>query len=208
MPGLDPVVTPEIFAQSLIEDYGIGHSYHTTITKSIQEQLSDYKAHSATLSESLETGWESVGGGKMSGILKDDEAHFWEVWRKHLTSCARRLPLSKVERETPSGRAKKRRKVMKGIHGGVAEGFIPIDVHEIEFDEDKTREEMRILIRVCSSLWQFPISPEKIVSLTSQLMSSNWTISSNGTLQILRLPQKSSPRFTEMTWGSLGNSSQ
>lgn len=29
-----------------------------------------------------------------------------------------------------------------------SETFSPLDVHEIEFDEDKTREEMRILIRV------------------------------------------------------------
>ena len=42
-------MTPEAFAQSVIDDYGLSSSYHSIITKSIQEQLSDFKAHSALL---------------------------------------------------------------------------------------------------------------------------------------------------------------
>ncbi|EIW79898.1 hypothetical protein CONPUDRAFT_43119, partial [Coniophora puteana RWD-64-598 SS2] len=45
----DPVITPEHFAQTVVEDYALAQSYHGLITKSIQEQLSDYKAHTATL---------------------------------------------------------------------------------------------------------------------------------------------------------------
>ncbi|KAI6038612.1 SNF5-domain-containing protein [Pisolithus marmoratus] len=41
----DPVITPEMFAQTLVEDYSLLPSYHGTIVKSIQEQLSDFKAH-------------------------------------------------------------------------------------------------------------------------------------------------------------------
>ncbi|KAH8103647.1 hypothetical protein DFH11DRAFT_1520957, partial [Phellopilus nigrolimitatus] len=35
----DPFITPEVFALSVIDDYGLSSSYHATITKSKQEQL-------------------------------------------------------------------------------------------------------------------------------------------------------------------------
>ncbi|KIJ63657.1 hypothetical protein HYDPIDRAFT_29449 [Hydnomerulius pinastri MD-312] len=50
----DSVITPELFAQTLVEDYALAPSYHGVITKSIQEQLSDFKAHAA----SLEVEWK------------------------------------------------------------------------------------------------------------------------------------------------------
>lgn len=43
----DPVITPEHFAQTLVEDYALPQSYHGVITRAIQEQLSDFKAHIA-----------------------------------------------------------------------------------------------------------------------------------------------------------------
>lgn len=42
---IDPVITPEIFAQSLVEDYNLAPSYHGVIVRSIQDQLSDFQAH-------------------------------------------------------------------------------------------------------------------------------------------------------------------
>lgn len=47
----DPIVTPEVFAQLIIDAYGLPSSYHMTIAKSIEEQLSDHKLHSATLGD-------------------------------------------------------------------------------------------------------------------------------------------------------------
>jgi SWI/SNF-related matrix-associated actin-dependent regulator of chromatin subfamily B protein 1 len=38
-----------MFAQTLVEDYALASSYHSVITKSIQEQLSDFKAHVASV---------------------------------------------------------------------------------------------------------------------------------------------------------------
>lgn len=49
----DPIITPEMFAQTLVEDYSLAPMYHSVITKSIQEQLSDFKAHVAT----IDTDW-------------------------------------------------------------------------------------------------------------------------------------------------------
>lgn len=42
-----------MFAQTLVEDYALAPMYHSVITKSIQEQLSDFKAHVA----SIDTDW-------------------------------------------------------------------------------------------------------------------------------------------------------
>jgi hypothetical protein len=39
-------VTPENFAQTVVEDYNLSSNYHAVITKSIQDQLSDFRAHS------------------------------------------------------------------------------------------------------------------------------------------------------------------
>ena len=63
----------------------------------------------------------------------------------------KKLP-SYHKQNTSTGRAKKRRKVTKDPVSD-SETFSPLDVHEIEFDEDKTREEMRILIRVSPVLY-------------------------------------------------------
>lgn len=52
--AIDPVITPEMFAQTLVEDYALPPTYHSMISKSIQEQLSDFKAHIA----SIDTDWK------------------------------------------------------------------------------------------------------------------------------------------------------
>jgi SWI/SNF-related matrix-associated actin-dependent regulator of chromatin subfamily B protein 1 len=81
----DPVVQPEHFAQSLIEDYQLPISYRSTITKSIEDQLADYKTHS--LLYDTDTG-EPVNpnevGPQLHGSLEDKDAQWWESWRKQL----------------------------------------------------------------------------------------------------------------------------
>lgn len=42
---VDPIITPELFAQTIVEDYNLAANYHGLITKAIQDQLSDFKAH-------------------------------------------------------------------------------------------------------------------------------------------------------------------
>ncbi|PPQ68608.1 hypothetical protein CVT24_005426 [Panaeolus cyanescens] len=75
----DPVVTPEIFAQSVVDDYGLAASYHSTIVKSIQEQLSDYKTHSGIYDVDHDL---QETGGVIRGKLGEEEATWWEAWRK------------------------------------------------------------------------------------------------------------------------------
>lgn len=69
----DPVITPEHFAQTLIEDYALPQSYQGVITRAIQEQLSDFKAHIA----SMDGDWKPPSSAKemamMDGYKADEE---------------------------------------------------------------------------------------------------------------------------------------
>lgn len=150
----DPIVTPEAFAQSVVDDYGLPSSYHSVITKAIQEQLSDHKAHSALLAE-LETGvvsTESSGadGPLLRGQLEDEELQWWQSWRKRLRNkdgYVRTRSLLKSLPEPTSSRSRKRRKATEESPR-IADRDAPMDVEMFEFDEDKMHEEMRILIKV------------------------------------------------------------
>jgi SWI/SNF-related matrix-associated actin-dependent regulator of chromatin subfamily B member 1 len=146
---LDPIITPEIFAQSIVDDYSLAPNYHAVITKTIQDQLSDYKAHSATFGEE---GFDDV---MLKGQLEDDEAGWWDAWKAHLRSEA----LLKPWESRTSGQARKRRKIVKDEVGKSAQGVPPaatfeayMSVDEFEEDESKMLEEMRILIKVCISV--------------------------------------------------------
>ncbi|KAJ3500886.1 hypothetical protein NMY22_g19112 [Coprinellus aureogranulatus] len=66
----DPLITPDVFAQSVVEDYGLPAAYHSVIVKSIQEQLSDFKAHSWTFDDPLALGHHQPFG-LTSSISKD-----------------------------------------------------------------------------------------------------------------------------------------
>ncbi|KAI0672423.1 hypothetical protein C8Q78DRAFT_749222 [Trametes maxima] len=143
----DPIVTPEVFAQSVVDDYGLAPSYHAVITKSIQEQLSDYKAHSATFGEDGVMIDEE--DELLQGKIADDEAFWWEAWRKRVRSKA----LYKVA-APPDTRSRKRRKVVKDENadrvdalGGLS-GDAPMTVDDFEEDENLMHEEMRILVKV------------------------------------------------------------
>jgi SWI/SNF-related matrix-associated actin-dependent regulator of chromatin subfamily B protein 1 len=129
---VDPVVTPENFAQSLIDDYHLPLNYHSVITKSIQDQLSDFKAHLSNPDDPDDT--------VCNGELDDDDATWWESWRKRLRTEDGFVKL----RKRAEGRSRKRRKV--SVKEEVKE--VSLGVDEIEVDEQKAQEDMRILIRV------------------------------------------------------------
>ena len=144
---LDPIITPEIFAQSVVDDYQLAPSYHAIITKSIQEQLSDYKAHSATFGEDgvMIDETEDILQGKFS----EEETAWWEAWRKRVRSKAMyKLP------NPPDPRTRKRRKVVKDetVEQPNAlvppSGDVPMTVDDFEEDENLMHEEMRILVKV------------------------------------------------------------
>jgi SWI/SNF-related matrix-associated actin-dependent regulator of chromatin subfamily B protein 1 len=91
---VDPVVTPEIFAQSLVDDYNLSSNYHNVITKSIQEQLADFQGQAFTpnglsaFDDRNEAHEEKRG--TLHGALDETEAQWWAKWRRKVKKEARR----------------------------------------------------------------------------------------------------------------------
>ncbi|KAG6879582.1 hypothetical protein C0992_001027 [Termitomyces sp. T32_za158] len=150
----DPVVTPEAFAQSVVEDYALSPNYHAVITKSIQDQLSDYRAHSGLFDLDGDVPMPVVDlnekeADPTSGRLgrTDDNERWWARWRR------------RVGRTRGQSRSRrKRRRVYDGEDDGIEGDVEEADdddtwdkgkkLDEMEVDEAKMQEEMRILIRL------------------------------------------------------------
>ncbi|KAG1752128.1 hypothetical protein EDB19DRAFT_1627888 [Suillus lakei] len=136
----DPVITPEHFAQTLIEDYALPQSYHGVITRAIQEQLSDFKAHIASLLEDDDLTMVDRGS------LDDEDVKWWESWRK------RSRHESTFTRSISSRNERKRRKVAS-VKIEESDAFEtdkekPHTADEIEVDEKTVHEDLRILIKL------------------------------------------------------------
>jgi len=143
---IDPVITPEVFAQSLVDDYALAPSYFQIIVKSIQDQLSDFQAH--TTDPLTENEPESILGGRFD----ENEMVWWDKWRKELPSIPKR-----PKEALTTGR--KRRKVDVNVKVE-RDPNAPATVAEIEVDEKEQQEEMRILIRVrCAPLHTGKLMP-------------------------------------------------
>ncbi|CCM05607.1 uncharacterized protein FIBRA_07836 [Fibroporia radiculosa] len=147
----DPVVTPEVFAQSIVDDYGLAPSYHTVITKAIQDQLSDFKAHSTTFGEDGIVAVSPDGDdGVQCGSLDGQDAEWWEAWRERVRSDTFLKQVSK----RPDNRSRKRRKVVKeeAIEqtelAGLPGSEVPMTVDEFEEEDTSLQEEMRILVKL------------------------------------------------------------
>ncbi|KAH7882944.1 hypothetical protein F5I97DRAFT_1815281 [Phlebopus sp. FC_14] len=161
----DPVITPELFAQTLVEDYGLAPSYHSMITKSIQEQLSDFRAHVAsqddpaiekidnraqdvTRREDAGRSLESHNDGSMvgRGTMDEESLQWWESWRKRARKeVASRGVIS-------SNRRKKRKVTVKigdseSVNSGDGKGM-PQIVEDLEVEGKSMREDLRILIKL------------------------------------------------------------
>ena len=151
----DPIITPEIFAQSIVDDYALSPNYLVMITKAIQDQLSDFKAHSTTL---LDDG-EAVNVDEdvaVKGALEGDDKEWWKTWRTTVRSPG----FAKLVTEREAPRSRKRRKVVKdeetenqNVVQPVPAKEQPMLVEDFEEDESQVAEEMRILVKVCSISW-------------------------------------------------------
>ncbi|KAF9011896.1 hypothetical protein BDQ17DRAFT_1321887 [Cyathus striatus] len=154
---LHPVVTPEVFAQSIVDDYALAQSYHGMIVKHIQDQLSDYKAHSVNYDG--EGGEFFIGSGEkdvvFKGNLDEEESKWWEKWRKRVRSetegvGARRKRRKMVKMESEDRRVKV--EFEDGAGGETTDGEDekdkPLALEEFSIEEEKLHEEMRILIKL------------------------------------------------------------
>jgi SWI/SNF-related matrix-associated actin-dependent regulator of chromatin subfamily B protein 1 len=109
---VDPVVTPEIFAQSLVDDYNLSSSYHSVIAKSIQEQLADFHGQAFTPTDNGLSASDNRNkvheekGGTLNGALDESEARWWAKWRRKVKTDARRA-VEEADALKGSGRRRK-----------------------------------------------------------------------------------------------------
>lgn len=146
-----------MFAQSVVDDYSLPQSSASTITKAIQEQLSDFKAHTI---ESVED--DGFFGAAPARSADDDI--WWERWRNGLRT------------ESGAVRRKKRKSSSGPGPSDPSTSYITIEsggrpAADQNQDDDSTGE-MRIIIKVSdpgprfsffsractSNMWGFVIS--------------------------------------------------
>jgi SWI/SNF-related matrix-associated actin-dependent regulator of chromatin subfamily B protein 1 len=144
----DPIVTPENFAQSIVDDYGLAPVYHAVITKSIQEQLSDFKAHSTNYDGDGED--IAMDDTPENGQLNEQDVAWWAKWRNSIRTNA-----GYVRKKKTVDKVKKRRKVgrdettvLSDIPNCSTERAQPAATEDVEMDDKTVPEEMRILIKV------------------------------------------------------------
>ncbi len=145
----DPIITPEIFAQSIVDDYSLAPTYHAVITKAIQDQLSDYKAHSSTFGDDG-VPQSPVEDVVLKGALESEDVSWWETWRDNVRSGAS----YKAASGDGEQRSRKRRKIVKDEDPDSqnipprSDKERPMTVDEFEDDDTKVLEELRILVKV------------------------------------------------------------
>lgn len=99
---LDPLITPEIFAQSIVDDFKLAVHHGHTIAKAVHEQLAEHEGV-----EEAEKGEESPAGvinkyeegeggvgegrdggagddGRERGALDEEGEEWWRCWRKRI----------------------------------------------------------------------------------------------------------------------------
>lgn len=157
---LDPVITPEVFAQSLGEDYGLSQNWLSVISKSIHDQLTDYKSH--LMGYDPETSQFIEGlvdparvNPLMKGKLEGADAEWWTRWRKSLkrngkTAARKKGRRKKVKDEEGTDVDMAGDEMDDGSDG--EDEYRPLSLEELKVDERTVHEDMRILIKVCCLL--------------------------------------------------------
>ncbi|KAF8958931.1 hypothetical protein BDZ97DRAFT_1839880, partial [Flammula alnicola] len=155
----DAVVTPEAFAQSIVEDYNLAPSYHSVIVKSIQDQLSDFRAHSTNYDgdgAELFDNDAANDGAVIKGTLDEENAKWWDVWRRRvkLQSARAIADANALAGDGESGKtakrngsrqrssSRKRRKMVKNEDDPDADVSMLAD-NEDEQDDEKDESERK-----------------------------------------------------------------
>lgn len=122
-----------MFAQSVVEDYSLPQSSVLTITKAIQEQLSDFKAH--TLDSVDNDGFFGTAPTRSA-----DDDIWWERWRNGLRT------------ENGTVRRKKKKSTSGPGSSDPTTSYIKSESGERpvadQDQDDNSMEEMRILVKV------------------------------------------------------------
>ncbi|EJD52064.1 SNF5-domain-containing protein, partial [Auricularia subglabra TFB-10046 SS5] len=96
----DPIVTPEIFAQSVCDDFALPpHQHSPTIVKMINDQLADFRAH--TLAPDPPTD-DAHPDAFVRGKLSEADEKWWANWRKRLRTDRGKVRIGKKSEIDPA----------------------------------------------------------------------------------------------------------
>jgi len=122
-----------MFAQSVVDDYSLPQSSVLTITKAIQEQLSDFKAH--TLESADNDGFLGTAPARSA-----DDDIWWERWKNGLRTENGTVRRKKRKSSSGPGPSNPTTSYIKPESG---------DRPVVDQDQDdNSMEEMRILVKV------------------------------------------------------------
>ena len=123
-----------MFAQSVVDDYSLPQSSVSTITRAIQEQLGDFKAHA------IESVDDDEGFFGTAPVRSADDDIWWERWRNGLRT--ENGTVRRKKRKTSSG---------PGPSNPTMSHIKPESGERSTADQDQndnSMEEMRILVKV------------------------------------------------------------
>lgn len=146
---IDPLVTPEQFAQSIVDDFKLASHYGTIIARSIHEQLQEHEPQ--TQDDDKSSG---------HGYFDEREEMWWHAWRKRIRTEGGFVRVGTADDdgdaddEAPAHRKSLLRKRKKKLAGGVVVpdvmGEIPMEIDQLRPKETPIyTDEWRILIKVC-----------------------------------------------------------
>ena len=163
-----------MFAQSVVDDYSLPQSSASTITKAIQEQLSDFKAH--TIDSVEDDGFFGAAPARSA-----DEDIWWERWRNGIRTDSGAVRRKKRKSSSGPGPLDPTMSYLTIESGGR-------NTADQNLDDDSI-DEMRILIKVSTVIHaSLPsLSPSHLSDIWNFLVSwillsarSDLKTSSNG----------------------------
>ena len=164
----DPLVTPELFAQTTCDDLDLPSAFVTQFTAQVKQQLSEYSMHKLEFPSPMDV--DNDDGKKavaIRGKLEPEDEIWWSRWRKRLRVDEEGGFVGvEVDEEKASGPVDEESAVehkpsvapkvetIKTIPAPVEdqdESKQTIDVDSD--DEDEINHELRILIKVVLASW-------------------------------------------------------
>ncbi|CDZ96497.1 SWI-SNF chromatin remodeling complex, Snf5 subunit [Phaffia rhodozyma] len=138
----DRVVTPEIFAQTLVDDFHLPQLFHSKIVSSINEQLAEYRSVFSLSANVVGSSANPTvkGGNAHNGTLDEESSAWWVGWKERTQSNRRKRGWKQVELSAGPG----------GDLTNQKEGR-PLTAGELSRGPDERQvgfEDMRILIKL------------------------------------------------------------
>lgn len=177
-------MTPEIFAQSVVDDFKLASHHTNAIARAIHEQLHEHDGHSHQDGQGNDPArpipvdrrpQSPSHDGRERGILDVTGDAWWSCWRKRIRTEDGYVRVGGEdhrdvddERISRSHKGKARHRKKRRIFGVMVPeimGETPMDVDEIPVENQGVDEELRILIRVRATFLRIGVHSSRLMQL-------------------------------------------